>query len=237
MAVEISTGMKKYKFLVSSGGTRERIDEVRSITNSSTGELGSLAADALAERHTCEKIFYVCGIDAARPGTDKAEIIPVSDADSVVKAVKNILQKNHVDGIVHAMAVSDYRVKSVKTGGGAELDRRQKIASGENELVVTLEATPKVISLFSHLAPGALLAGFKLLCGVTKETLIDTAYELLQKNSCAFVIANDKKLITANSHRAFLIDKNKNVCEYGTKKEIADGIADKMYSLLDEKKA
>jgi phosphopantothenate-cysteine ligase len=230
-------GTKKYKFLVSSGGTREKIDEVRSITNSSTGELGCLVCGALAEMPDCEKVFYVCGPDAARPDTDKADVIPVSDADSVAEAVKNILSKNDVDGIVHAMAVSDYRVKSVKTSGGVELERRQKIASGEDDLFLTLEATPKIISLFPRLAPGAVLVGFKLLCGVTKETLIEAAYDLLQKNGCAFVIANDKDFITGTSHKAYLVDKNKNISEYRTKKEIAAGIADKMYSTLNGRQA
>ncbi|MDR0684858.1 MAG: phosphopantothenoylcysteine synthase [Spirochaetaceae bacterium] len=230
-------GTKRYKFLVSSGGTREKIDEARFISNSSTGELGSLAAGALAGAPDCEKVFYVCGIDAARPDTDKAEIIQVSDTDSAAEAVKNILLKNDVDGIVHAMAVSDYRVKSVKTSGGVELERGKKIASGEDDLFLTLEATPKIISLFPRLAPRALLVGFKLLCGVTTETLIDAAYDLLQKNGCAFVVANDKYSITGTSHRAYLIDKNKNITGYSTKKEIAAGIADKMYSTLRGRRA
>ncbi|MDR2444978.1 MAG: phosphopantothenoylcysteine synthase [Spirochaetaceae bacterium] len=234
---EMNPGTKKYKFLVSSGGTREKIDEVRSITNSSTGELGRLVCGALAEMPGCEKIFYVCGPDAAHPDTDKADVLPVSDADSAAEAVKNILSKNYVDGIVHAMAVSDYRVKSVKTSGGVELERRQKIASGKDDLLLTLEATPKIISLFSRLAPQAVLVGFKLLCGATKETLIDAAFDLLQKNNCTFVIANDKYFITESSHKAYLIDRNKNITEYHTKKEIAAGIAVKIYSTLNERRA
>lgn len=229
--------MKKYKFLVSSGGTREKIDEARFITNSSTGELGSLICRALAGRIECEKIFYVCGIGAALPGTGKTEIIRVSDTDSTIEAVKNILSNNAVDGIFHAMAVSDYRVKSIQTKDGAELYRGKKINSSENEIILTLEATPKIISLFSLLAPQALLAGFKLLCGVSKKTLLDAAYELLQKNKCAFVIANDKNFITETGHRAYLVDKDKNIIEYGAKKEIAAGAADKMYFLLNEERA
>jgi phosphopantothenate-cysteine ligase len=231
------TSVKKYKFLVTSGGTREKIDEARFITNSSTGELGSLICGALAERPECEKIFYVCGIGAVLPRTDKAEIAPVSDTDSVIDAVKTILSKNDVDGIIHAMAVSDYRVKSIKTKDGAELERSQKISSGEKELVLTLEATPKIISFFPRLSPRAALAGFKMLCGVTKKTLIDSAYELLKKNNCEFVIANDKNFITKTGHTAYLVDKNKNISEYRTKKEIAAGISDKLYSLLNAGRA
>ncbi|MDR1256178.1 MAG: phosphopantothenoylcysteine synthase [Spirochaetaceae bacterium] len=225
---------RKYSFLVTSGGTREKIDEVRFITNASTGALGSLVCEALARLPDCEKVFYVCGIDAARPRTDKAVIVPVSDTASVIEALTDILRNNEVDGIVHAMAVSDYRVKSVRTGCGTELERGRKISSGEGELVLVLEAAPKIISLFPLLAPRSILAGFKLLCGVTKEALIDSARALLQKNACAFVIANDKDCITETGHRAFMIDKDDNMTEYRTKKEIADGIAGKMAYLLRE---
>jgi phosphopantothenate-cysteine ligase len=131
------------------------------------------------------------------------------------------------------MAVSDYRVKSVKTGSGVELERGKKISSSENELTLLLERAPKIISLFPKLAPRALLVGFKLLAGASKEDLVDAAYELLQKNHCAFVVANDKNLITETGHKAYMIDKNKNYVEFETKKEIAHGIADRLNTLLN----
>jgi phosphopantothenate-cysteine ligase len=226
--------IKKHRFLVTSGGTREKIDEARYITNMSTGELGRLVCEALSRLDTCEKIFYLCGIGAARPrGGSKAEIIPVTDTASVMDAVKGVLLGNKIDAVIHAMAVSDYRVKSVRTAGGIELDRGQKISSAESELVIVLEPAPKIISVFPELAPRALLVGFKLLCGASDEALIEAAYGLLQKNNCSFVIANDKNSITQTGHRAFLIDKNRNITEYGSKNEIADGIALKINALLN----
>jgi phosphopantothenate-cysteine ligase len=223
---------RKYSFLVTSGGTREAIDEVRFITNASTGTLGSRICEALARLPDCEKVFYVCAPGAVRPCSEKAVIVPVSDTASVMTALTNILRDNEVDGIVHAMAVSDYRVRSVRTGEGRELERGRKISSSRDELILVLEASPKIISLFPRLASRAHLAGFKLLCGVTTEELIEAARALLQKNSCSFVIANDKDTITETGHRAFMIDKDGSITEYRTKKEIADGIADKMALLL-----
>jgi phosphopantothenate-cysteine ligase len=224
--------VRKYSFLVTSGGTREAIDEARFITNASTGALGNRICEALSRLPDCKKVFYVCGIGAVRPRSEKAVIVPVSDTASVIAALTDILRDNEVDGIVHAMAVSDYRVKSVRTGEGRELERDRKISSGERELVLVLEAAPKIISLLPRLAPRAHLAGFKLLCGVTTEELIGAARALLQRNACAFVIANDKDFITEAGHRAFMIDKDGSITEYRTKKEIADGIADKMALLL-----
>ena len=69
----------RWKFLVTAGGTSEKIDAVRCITNSATGALGSLIAERLAEDPGAERIFYICGKTAVRPKTPKAEILSVGD--------------------------------------------------------------------------------------------------------------------------------------------------------------
>ena len=47
--------------IVTAGGTRERIDEVRSITNGATGRLGSLIADELSKRLSAQEhtLYYL----------------------------------------------------------------------------------------------------------------------------------------------------------------------------------
>jgi phosphopantothenate-cysteine ligase len=245
-------------FLVTAGGTAERIDSVRYIANSATGKLGSLVADCLAGYREAARIFYICGKTAARPGTQKAEILPVEDTAGLEAAVRSVLADNRVDAIIHSMAVSDYRVKTLTTprllaeallsslgDSGAEvfcqpdrlaqriaaavkqagLDRGQKTRSGEENLLMALEPTVKVISLFHELAPHALLVGFKLLDGVPHDRLIDTAYALLQKNHCEYVLANDAGDIRGDKHTGYLIDRDKNVCRYEDKSGIARGIA------------
>ena len=47
--------------VITAGGTSERIDNVRKITNSSSGKLGSMIGDKISELINEEyKIFYVC---------------------------------------------------------------------------------------------------------------------------------------------------------------------------------
>lgn len=238
------------RFLVTAGGTSEKIDSVRRITNSATGRLGCRLACCLAEDSRTERIFYICGEQAARPDASKTEIIPVADAAELEAAVRHVLAENTINAIVHSMAVSDYRVKTITTPRllaqalasstpgrdiSAEslaaalepekgLERSAKLPSGEN-LILALEPTLKIISLFHELAPDALLVGFKLLDGVPLDTLIDTAYELLKKNHCAYVLANDAKDITDTAHTGYLVDQNKNVEKYLDKNAIARGIA------------
>jgi phosphopantothenate-cysteine ligase len=220
------------KFLVTAGGTSESIDRVRCITNFATGRLGSLVADCLAQNPEAERIFYICGETAARPESPKAEILPVTGAADAEAAVRRVLAENSVAAIAHSMAVSDYTVESVTTPRlyaasplDAGLDRTGKLPSGEDRLILVLRPTVKIISLFHQLAPEALLVGFKLLDGASFDTLIDAAYELLQKNHCAYVLANEVKDMRADTHTGYLVDRGRNVEKYMGKLSIARAIA------------
>ena len=48
------------KIIITSGGTSERIDNVRKITNSSSGKLGMTIANHLLEGNNDIMIYYVC---------------------------------------------------------------------------------------------------------------------------------------------------------------------------------
>ncbi|NLO46860.1 MAG: phosphopantothenoylcysteine synthase [Clostridiales bacterium] len=99
--------------LVTAGGTTEQIDSVRGISNMSTGTLGSCIADSFSDYPEVSCIRYICGESAVLPITDKAGIVQVHDVKSLEDAVRCALNAQDFDIIVHAMAVSDYRVKWV----------------------------------------------------------------------------------------------------------------------------
>ena len=247
--------------LISAGGTRERIDPVRGITNTATGRLGSLIAACFDKAPETERIFYICGRGAPHPESAKAEVTVIEDTAGLEKAVRGILQNQQVDAIIHSMAVSDYRVRNVTTPAriadtainlaqdlcllrsslieaidkAPSLGQDTKISSDEKRLVIVLEPTPKIISLFHTLAPQALLVGFKLLDNVPHETLIDTAWKLLEKNHCAFVLANDARDIEYDAHIAYLLDRDRQIRRFETKQEIAMGITENVFTQLKRK--
>jgi phosphopantothenate-cysteine ligase len=245
--------------LISAGGTRERIDSVRSITNTATGRLGCRIAACFEAAPETERIFYLCGKTAPRPESAKAEVTVIEDTAGLEQAVRELLRAHRVDAIIHSMAVSDYRVRTVTTpariaeaaaaGDPASLrdsllkaiDRvpslgqDAKISSDENRLVIVLEPTPKIISLFHILAPHALLVGFKLLDHVPHETLIDTAHRLLKQNHCAYVLANDVRDIHEDNHTAYLVDGDRRLERFGNKGEIARGITERVLKKLSER--
>jgi phosphopantothenate-cysteine ligase len=237
--------------LITAGGTIERVDSVRGITNFATGRLGSLIADCFAVSGEAGQISYICGRTALKPQAEKVEIIEIEGTNDLEKAIRVVLASRRVDAVIHSMAVSDYRVKTVTTmerlaASASALDRETKIRSDEENLVLILEPTVKIISLFKDLAPEAILVGFKLMDGVSHEpqpglavsnlnTLLDTAGQLLEKNRCTFVLANDKQDIHGDTHIGYLIDQNRKVRRYETKAAIAKGITQQVIAAYNAK--
>ena len=103
------------KILITAGGTTEKIDDVRKITNMATGRLGSLIADEFAAHTEVEKIFYVCAQDALIPAASCADIIRISSVEDLKNTLTELFSKQKIDAVIHTMAVSDYTLKSLTT--------------------------------------------------------------------------------------------------------------------------
>jgi phosphopantothenate-cysteine ligase len=233
--------------LITAGGTMERIDSVRGITNFATGRLGSLIADCFAASGEADHICYICGKTAEKPQllrqpSAAVEIIEVEGTADLEAAIRSVLGSYRIDAVIHSMAVSDYRVKTVTTmerlaegSASSALNQETKISSDEDSLVLILEPTVKIISLFKELVPGTILVGFKLMDGVPHDTLLDTAGRLLGKNHCTFVLANDKRDIHGDTHIGYLIDRDQLVRRYDTKAAIAEGITEQVLAAYKTK--
>ncbi len=241
----------KYKIVITSGGTSERIDNVRKITNSSSGKLGNIIANKLIELNNAniDKIYYICSKKAFKPNHPKVNIIEIDDTNDLKEAVENILTKEKIDYFIHAMAVSDYTVDFVTTAQKiAENIRRNphkdleklithnqdnivenKISSNEDDLIIKLKRTPKIISLIKKISPQTHLIGFKLLDGVKKEKLIKVAASLRDTNNCDLVVANDLSDIRKKNHIAYIIDKNNNYITASGKEDIAEKLIKEMF--------
>lgn len=242
----------KYNIVITAGGTSEKIDNVRKITNSSSGKLGCVIANKLIEEHekNIKKIYFVCSKNSVKPNHKKVEIIEIMDTNDLENVVRNLLVDKKIDYFIHSMAVSDYTVQYVTTAeklanyfeqkdnenfvenicNYEEGLNDSKISSSEDNLIIKLKKTPKIISLIKSISPKTFLVGFKLLDGVSEGELIDVAYKLKEKNKCNLVVANDLSNIRNGNHRAFII---KNRDEYVTasgKEDIAEKLIEEMIS-------
>lgn len=221
--------MKKY--VITSGGISEKIDNVRKITNSSSGKLGMTIANHLLESKSDITIYYVCSKNALRPSNMRVKIIEVAGTLDLKDKVESLLKNEKIDYFIHTMAVADYMVdyvttvdkmkKSFLNNGDMEVIKDTKISSYENNLVLVLKPTPKIINLIKKESPLTYLVGFKLLDGVSKKELIEVAKRLRDKNKCDLVVANDLEDIRNKEHKAYIIDKEDKVVEASNKEDIA----------------
>ena len=225
------------RIVITSGGTSERIDNVRKITNSSSGKLGMVIANHLLEVNDDVMIYYVCSKNSLRPNDPRVKVIEIEGTLNLKETIEELLTKNKIDYFIHSMAVSDYmtdyvttidRIKeSIRNNGVDEgfnkvsVIEGTKISSYEDNLVIVLKPTPKIISLIKNLSPETYLVGFKLLDGVSKEELIRVATKLRDKNRCDLVVANDLSTIRKGRHTAYIIDKEDEIEEAQGKEEIA----------------
>lgn len=233
----------KNKIIITAGGTSERIDNVRKITNSSSGKLGCTIAEKLIElkNNEIDKIYYICSKNSYKPNNEKIQIIEIFDTKDLENTIRKLLTEEKINYFIHSMAVSDYTVDYVTTAerlakniemasnksivdlicNNQDIINENKISSNEDNLIIKLKKTPKIISIIKEISPETFLVGFKLLDGVTENKLLDVAMKLRDKNKCNLVVANDLSNIKNGRHKAFIIRKDNSYIEAENKEDIA----------------
>ena len=214
--------------LITSGGTSEKIDRVRSITNHSTGRLGKIIAETFLDKGN--QVTLVTTPKAVHPATHpNLTIVQIENVAELLEALEPLVHTHDV--LIHAMAVSDY-TPVYMTGLEAvaaspdmteflnKTNSESKISSQDDVQVLFLKKTPKIISLVKKWNPAIRLIGFKLLVDVSKEELLETARASLIKNQAEIIVVNDLTEISNQEHRAYLVGKE-TVTQAQSKEEIA----------------
>lgn len=241
------------RVLITAGGTSEPIDQVRSITNHSTGRLGKALAENFLNSGNWQ-VDYLTTKHAVLPEThDNLSFYFIESTQELLDTLTNLLTSNVYDAVIHSMAVSDFTTEhafseeaflakiesrlpitnkeslqflldNLEASGNTE----SKISSDTNRLILTLKKTPKVIQQIKKIQPKTLLVGFKLLVDVSEEELLNVAQASMEKNQADFILANDLTEISSNKHHGYLLAKNGEVTEAYTKIEIAELIRKKI---------
>ena len=164
------------KVLITAGGTKERIDPVRYISNDSSGKMGyALAEDAV--KKGAEVILISATTALPIPNGVKMEY--VESAREMQEKVLNYFPS--VDIAIMVAAVSDYRVKEPAT-------QKMKKTDDENEITLTLVKNPDILKQL-----GSLKKEGQTVIGFAAEThqVIEFAKQKLVKKNADFIIAND----------------------------------------------
>ncbi|HEY0965899.1 MAG TPA: phosphopantothenoylcysteine decarboxylase [Opitutaceae bacterium] len=139
------------RILVTAGATREPIDAVRFLSNTSTGTTGAALADAWA--HAGHAVVLLRGTGAVTPA-GAVESESFSSADDLRARLARHLRNGTFDLVVMAAAVADYRPAETAIG---------KLPSAAEELTLRLVRNPKLLPTLKTLAPNPVrVIGFKL---------------------------------------------------------------------------
>ncbi|OGG11379.1 hypothetical protein A2Z00_00365 [Candidatus Gottesmanbacteria bacterium RBG_13_45_10] len=215
--LDTSLSLSGKRILITAGATQEKIDDIRYITNKSSGKMGA----ALAE--SC----YLRGADVILLRSRTSVSPRYQCKEYMFDTAEDLehLMKHHVktvDLCFHAAAVSDFAVARTVHG---------KISSDKR---LPLELTPrtKILTKIKTWNPHVYLVGFKAEWNLSKEQLIVAAKEKLQITRADMIVAND----VGKSDRGFSADANEVVCvnkkggslhiPFAPKRIIADKIMD-----------
>lgn len=162
------------KVLVTAGGTVERIDPVRYLTNDSSGKMGFAVAEAARE------LGAEVTVVAARTSAPAPAGVELVRVESALEMREEVLSRYPVaDMAVMAAAVADYRPLHPE---------EQKIKKNAETLTLELVKNPDILlELGERKNNGQLLIGF----AAETENVEDNALGKLERKNCDLLVAND----------------------------------------------
>jgi phosphopantothenoylcysteine synthetase/decarboxylase len=159
--------------IVTCGPSYEPIDQVRRITNFSTGRLGITLANTFADAG--HRVFCLKGEQATDPTPLRAhKTIPFSTNDDLAEKLQQLTTEN-IDAIFHAAALCDFKVAAVQNPAGETITSAKFPTRGDH-LTLTLAPTTKVLPKLRPLFPKALIVGWKYELTGTRDEAIANAF-------------------------------------------------------------
>jgi len=203
--------LRKTNILIIGGPTSEPIDDVRVVTNKSSGKTAvKLAYNAFCRGADVE-LLYGSGKELVPDYIKTFRFESVNDILKILKA-KNLRK---FDAMIVCAAISDYITKKQKG----------KIQSGKEKLLVEMTPAPKIISILRKKNSKAKLVAFKLEKNADK--LHEKSLDLLKKNKLDFVVGNTISGFDSDYNEIWIVDKKgKSVHKKGSKEQLADCILD-----------
>jgi len=163
------------KCLITAGPTYEPLDEVRRLTNFSTGRLGTELAGFLAARG--HEVTLLRGEQATWAEQVNAKVVAFTTTNDLRERLKAAAAENY-DAVFHAAAVSDFAFGKVcQKSATAELIpiKSGKISSRLENLFAELVPTPNIIAELRTWYPKALLVAWKYEVDGDREAAIAEA--------------------------------------------------------------
>jgi phosphopantothenate-cysteine ligase len=236
--------------VVTGGGTVAAIDDVRQITNVSSGRFAAAITEGCLERGAA--VWHIHAPQAQLPylrsarfdmaTTDPAaeharlerlyrrwqsvaprlHLVPLVQGTvaDYAASLERVLRTQPIDVAFLAMAVSDFEPEPF-TG---------KLDSDVETTIIRGRRTPKVIRSVRDWAPDVYLAGFKLLSRAEPAELIAEAEEACRINRAQLTVANDLQTLQAGRHTIHLVRPGAVPETLGPAADLADQLVERVFA-------
>jgi phosphopantothenoylcysteine synthetase/decarboxylase len=211
--------------VVTGGGTIAPIDDVRLMTNVSSGRFAAAITEACLDRgarvwhiHSLSaqlplRRFAEFALDAADSAAehtrlsqlrerwllerDRLRLLPlkIGNVADYASTLENVVRSHPIDAVFLPMAVADFEPEPVAG----------KISSDSISLVLHCRRTPKVIRHVRDWSPSVYLVGFKLLSRVSRDELVRRAELACRDNRADLTVANDLQTLRQGQHTLHLV--------------------------------
>ena len=204
------------RVLVTTGGTRERIDPARFVGNFSSGKQGLAFARAASEMGATVKVIAANVDESLLLGLEHVNVVSAKDLE---KSVNDSLES--FDLLVMAAAVADYSPTVVAS------EKIKKIDTGES-FEISLTANPDIVGAVSAnlkaSGSNAVIVAFAAESGKDLEAL---AKVKLESKKCDFVVANSissGEVFNSDQNSVVLVSKDSSSRFTGSKIEVARAV-------------
>lgn len=211
------SSLKGLKFVITNGGTIEKIDDVRFISNFSSGLQGFYITQEILARGGEVFLIEANANYNLTLHNKNLHFIKVESAIEMFEEVKNIIKKHKIEAFFGVAAVADFKVKN-QVNGKLKKDIMPKIE---------LEKNPDILSYIGNLnnnRPNKVF-GFAV---EEKTNLKLNGLKKLQSKNCDFIFVNNMYFMSSNT-QGYLINKaSQEILFEGSKKELANILVNKI---------
>ncbi len=212
-----------FQVLVTAGPTRAYLDDVRFISNYSTGELGFEICKALKKRGC--KVTAIVGQSACDFEALKLDrVVRIETNREMLGAALRAGRETRPQYAIFSAAVLDFVPRNTMSG---------KVSSKNRQWTVHLVRAPKIVRQFRKQFPRTEIIEFKLEAGkcsarsgMAAVSAVSKGRAILRKHGSLAICVNSLHTIRAGRHPATLIRRDGVVKKLGTKQAIAKAIAE-----------
>ena len=210
------------RVLVTTGGTREKIDPARYIGNFSSGKQGLAFARAASQMGASVNVIAANVDDSLLAGLDYVSVISASDLDKkLTDAVGSF------DLLIMAAAVADYSPVNVS---GEKIKR----ATTGDTLEISLRVNPDIVAAVAAKAKAisqdVVIVAFAAESGSDLEAL---ANRKLKTKVCDFIVANSissGEVFGSDQNAVILVSESESLSFAGSKAEVATAVLENVSS-------